>query len=368
MAVLDADYARMSEAVAAVFERFPLDVRGRTVLLKPNMVGMYGPETHANTNPAVISALVERLRADGALVTVGDNPGTSGYGSVEKCARVSGLMDASQGAFENIATESRRVRLPGMDEEVNVSAKVLDSDIVISVPKFKTHVMTRITGALKNSYGFVVGGDKARLHLDHPRYEDFSRVVTEVYRLRVPDLVVMDAVVCIQGNGPTNRFLYHAGKLMASDNGVAMDSVMARMIGIKPEAVRSITYAGELGLGPVSVEEITVEGDAGRLKRFRRPVPSVPQRFAGTWVMAFFPDIGRPRFELDESACDGCGTCGRVCPGEAIEIEHGADGSGPRYDYSSCIACYCCMELCPRSALSLHETARTKIYRRLGYM
>lgn len=358
----------MSEAVAAVFERFPLDVRGRTVLLKPNMVGMYSPETHANTNPAVISALVERLRADGALVTVGDNPGTSGYGSVEKCARVSGLMDASQGAFENIATESRRVRLPGMDEEVNVSAKVLDSDIVISVPKFKTHVMTRITGALKNSYGFVVGGDKARLHLDHPRYEDFSRVVTEVYRLRVPDLVVMDAVVCIQGNGPTNRFLYHAGKLMASDNGVAMDSVMARMIGIKPEAVRSITYAGELGLGPVSVEEITVEGDAGRLKRFRRPVPSVPQRFAGTWVMAFFPDIGRPRFELDESACDGCGTCGRVCPAEAIEIEHGADGSGPRYDYSSCIACYCCMELCPRSALSLHETARTKIYRRLGYM
>jgi len=88
--ILDASYEKMRLAVDAVFERFPLDVAGKTVLLKPNMVGMYEPETHANTHPAVIRALVERLRQDGATVTVGDNPGTSGYGAVEKSARISG--------------------------------------------------------------------------------------------------------------------------------------------------------------------------------------------------------------------------------------------------------------------------------------
>jgi uncharacterized protein (DUF362 family)/Pyruvate/2-oxoacid:ferredoxin oxidoreductase delta subunit len=363
--ILDASYEKMRLAVDAVFERFPLDVAGKTVLLKPNMVGMYEPETHANTHPAVIRALVERLRQDGATVTVGDNPGTSGYGAVEKSARISGLMEASLGAFENIARESQRVKLTGHDVEVNISRKVLETDVLISVPKFKTHVMTHVTGAIKNSYGFLVGGDKARLHLDYPRYPMFSEIVTEVYRLRVPDLIVMDAVVGIQVNGPQNKFLYHVGKLMASDNGVALDSVMSRMMGMKPETIRSIEYAHELGLGPIAPEEIEIEGDAGKLKRFRRPVPSIPQRFSGTWIMAFFPDIGRPRFDVDEYVCTSCRSCADICPAGAITVEK---KGAPEYDYEKCIACYCCRELCPQTALHLHETFRTRLYRRLGYM
>jgi uncharacterized protein (DUF362 family) len=146
-------------------------------------------------------------------------------------------------------------------------------------------VMTRITGAIKNSYGYIVGGDKARLHLDFPGYSAFSEIIAEVYRLRVPDLIVMDGVVCIQGNGPQNKFLYPAGKLLASDNGVAMDSVMSRMIGIKPETIKALQYANEQGLGPLAEAQIEVEGDAGRLKRFRRPLPSIPQRFSGTHLV-----------------------------------------------------------------------------------
>ena len=299
-------------------------------------------------------------------MTVGDNPGTSGYGAVEKSAKVSGILEGSLGAFENIARESERVRLIGRDDvEVNVSKKVLQTDILISVPKFKTHVMTRITGAVKNSYGYIVGGDKARLHLDFPSYGAFSEIIAEVYRLRVPDLVVMDGVVCIHGNWPQNKFLYHAGKLLASDNGVAMDSVMSRMIGIKPETIRALQYASEIGLGPIDESEIEVEGDAARLKRFRRPVPSIPQRFTGTWIMAFFPDIGRPRFEVDGVRLQLVQVVRRCLPGGAITVE---GKNGPQYDYSRCIACYCCMELCPQTALRLHETMRTRIYRRLGYM
>jgi uncharacterized protein (DUF362 family)/Pyruvate/2-oxoacid:ferredoxin oxidoreductase delta subunit len=351
--VLEASYETVRTAVDEVFATFPLDVAGRTVLLKPNMVGMYEPDTHANTHPAVITALVERLREDGAVVTVGDNPGTSGYGAVEKSAVVSGIKEASLGSYENIAKSSRRVRLTGREEEVNVSSKVLDADVLVSVPKFKTHVLTRVTGALKNSYGIVVGGDKARLHLDYPDYWRFS------------ELIVMDGIVCIQGNGPQNKFLYNAGKLLASDNGVALDSVMSRMIGINPESIASIAHARDLGLGPIDESEIEVVGDAGRLKRFRRPVPSIPQRFAGTWAMAFFPDIGRPRFDVDEGLCDSCRTCQERCPAGAITVQ-GRDG--PVFDHDGCISCYCCMELCPRTALTLHETARTRIYRRLGYM
>jgi uncharacterized protein (DUF362 family)/NAD-dependent dihydropyrimidine dehydrogenase PreA subunit len=363
--IIDASYGAMREAVDAVMERFPLDVDGKTVLIKPNMLGVYGPETHANTHPTLVTALVERLREDGARVVVGDNPGTSGYGAVEKSAKISGIGEASKGAFENIATDPVRVKLKGRDVEVSVSRRVLEADVVISAPKFKTHTYTRITGAVKNSYGYIVGGDKARLHLENPNFKDFSEVVTDVYRLRPPDLVVMDAVVCIQGNGPQNKFFYDAGKLMASDNGIAIDSVMARMIGIKPRSVRMLEYGNEVGLGPIDEPEIEVEGDASRLRHFRRPVPSIPQRFGGRWVSAFFPDIGRPRFDVDEGLCNSCRSCMEACPADAIAFE---GKEGPTYDSERCIACYCCMELCPQTALSLHESLRTRIYRKMGFM
>ncbi len=362
--VLEASYDDMRRAVDAALDRFELEVRGRTVLLKPNMLGVYEPESHANTHPSVIRALVERLRAGGADVVVGDNPGTSGYGAVERSATVSGIREASLGAFENIARDPVVVRLRGRDEEVSVSRRVLEADVVISVPKFKTHTYTRITGAVKNSYGYLVGGDKARLHLEYPGFNSFSEIVTEVYRLRPPDLVVMDAVVGIQGNGPQNRFLYRAGKLLVSDNGVALDSVMARMMGMKPERIRMLEYAEEIGLGPIAEDRIDVEGDASRLKRFRRPIPAVPQRFGAGWVKAFFPGISRPRFDVDEGLCDSCGSCARACPAGAVVVE---DKGPPRYDYDRCIACYCCMELCPRTALSVHESLRMKLYSLLGY-
>jgi uncharacterized protein (DUF362 family)/NAD-dependent dihydropyrimidine dehydrogenase PreA subunit len=363
--IIDATYENIRAAVDEVFRQFPLDVAGKSVLLKPNMLGVYGPETHANTHPSLVSALVERLREDGAAVTVGDNPGTSGYGAVEKSAKISGIGEASLGAFENIALEPVKVKLKGLDTEVSISKKVLDSDIVISVPKFKTHTYTRITGAVKNSYGYLVGGDKARLHLENPNFVKFSQTVAEVYRLRPPDLAIMDAVVCIQGNGPQNKFFYDAGKVMASYNGVALDSVMARMIGIKPESIPMLTYASEVGLGPVAEAEIDVVGDSSRLKHFRRPMPGLPQRFGGRWISAFFPDIGRPHFDVDEGLCTSCRSCMEACPVDAIVVE----GKGaPVYDESLCIACYCCMELCPQTALSLHMSLRNRMYRRLGYM
>lgn len=362
--VIEAEYESLRPALDRVFEEFPLDVAGKTVLLKPNMIGQYAPETHANTHPSLVRALVEMLRGRGALVTVGDNPGTSGYGAVARSARISGLEEASLGAFENIGTDTRRVPLEGRGTSVTVSRKVLDTDVLISLPKFKTHVFTRITGAVKNSYGFLVGGDKARLHLDFPGYRTFSEVLVEVYGLRVPDLAIMDAVVGIQGNGPQNRSLYRAGKLLASDDGVALDSVMSRMMGMRPDRIAMLELANRSGLGEIDPARIEVIGDAGRLRRFRRPVPSIPQVFGGTWTRIFFPDIGRPRFDVDEGLCTTCGNCLEACPADAIVMGEGR----PNYDYDNCIACYCCMELCPQTAITLHETLRTRIYRLLGYM
>jgi len=169
------------ESARAGVRGVPLDVAGRKVLLKPNILGPFTPESHVNTSPVLVRALVDRLKSAGAEVTVGDNPGARGYGAVEKSGEVSGVKEASLGTFANISTPVRTVELARHGGTVNVSSAVLDADVLISVPKFKTHVLTEISGAIKNSYGFIVGGEKTRLHRDFSDARVFSQVVVEVF-------------------------------------------------------------------------------------------------------------------------------------------------------------------------------------------
>jgi uncharacterized protein (DUF362 family)/Pyruvate/2-oxoacid:ferredoxin oxidoreductase delta subunit len=362
--VLDAEYKTLDRALDRIFDVFPLEVSGRDVLVKPNMLGPFAPDTHVNTNPALVRALVERLRAAGAQVTVADNPGAHGYGAVEKSGRVSGILEASLGAFSNMAAEVEQVALPGDRGTVNISGRVRAADVLISVPKFKTHIATRISGAVKNSYGFVVGGDKARFHHDLPGYREFSQMLVEVYRLKVPDLVIMDGVVGMQGNGPSSTTLYPVGKILASDNGVSLDAVMAKMMGMKPEKVAMLQYANRQGLGEIDISRIDVEGNAAPLKKFRGPVPAIPQIMPGSLIAAFYPDIDRPRFDIDAELCTSCSQCRDICPGNAITMEDKL----PSYDYSNCISCYCCMEMCSQQAITVRDTLRTRIYRRLSLL
>lgn len=354
--VIDSDYDSAGTAIERALEAFPLDVRGKSVLVKPNILGSHPPDRHVDTHPAVVAALVSALEARGARVAVGDNPGVSGYGEVERCARASGLLEASRGTFVNLARDTVMVDLPGRGEKVNVSKLVLDADVLISVPKFKTHTLTGMTGAIKNSFGHVVGGNKARLHMRYGSPKRFSEMLVDVYRIRVPDLVIMDAVVGMQGNGPSAKTLYDVGKIIASDDGVALDAVAARMMGFHPHRVRMLSRAAELGLGAIDPSSIEVSGEAGRLGGFSRPVPAVPRLLGTGFIRVFFPDSGRPRFDVAEAACNSCGTCAGACPAGAIELSGGVPG----WDYSRCIACYCCMELCPRQAIARHPTARTR--------
>jgi uncharacterized protein (DUF362 family)/ferredoxin-like protein FixX len=362
--VMDATYDEIDRALDRVLDEFPLDVAGKSVLLKPNVLGPYPPESHVNTSPALIGAMVRRMRSSGAAtVTVSDNPGAEGYGALQKSGRVSGIAEASEGAFESMSSPARTMKLPGRDISANVSAKVLDADVLVSLPKFKTHMLTTISGAVKNSYGFIVGGEKTRLHRELPNYRDFSEMLVDVYGFRIPDLVIMDGVVGMQGNGPSAKTLYNVGKILASDDGVALDSVMTHMMGMRPDRIHMLTDASRKGIGEIDLSRIDVVGDARVLKDFRVP-GRTPQIVPGRLIQMFYPDLDRPRFRVDPEACNACGNCRDTCPAGAITIED----KQPRYDYSKCISCYCCMELCSQQALEARDSLRVRIYKLLRLM
>ena len=251
--VLEASYDEglLAERMREVLEAFPLELEGKTVLVKPNVLGPWPGESGIITHPLFVKAMVGELKRRGAKVQVGDNPGARGYGRVARSPRSTGLEEALGEDWVNIATSPRRVPIESRFlQETSISSQVLDCDLLISMPKFKTHVSTIVTGAVKNSFGFLVGGEKARMHAVAPRARDFGELMVDIYQLRLPDLVVMDAVTAMQGNGPSCDDIRPLGKLIASRNGVAVDTVMTTMMGIDPAAVPLLVDGGGAGPGP----------------------------------------------------------------------------------------------------------------------
>ena len=348
--VIDADYAQMDKAMETIFQAFPLSFAGKKVVIKPNILGPYPEEKGITTHPSLVRALVTALKKRGASCLVGDNPGASGYAANERCAEISGILNAADGCFVNFAKETVRVETKSRwVKKLAVSKPVLDADIVISLPKFKTHLQTRITGAVKNMFGILVGAEKARVHLSAPRPEHFSEALVDIYQMRIPDLTIMDAVVGMEGNGPSGEGLRPIGKILAAQNGVSLDGLMAAMMGLPQNRVDLLRIAGQRGLGEVDPAKMEIQGSWSRLKKYKMPLTFVSQGWVGGAVnKLLYRPLVKPRLSVREEFCTQCGICVQHCPAQALTME-----KVPVLDAKKCISCYCCYELCSSQALEL---------------
>jgi uncharacterized protein (DUF362 family)/Pyruvate/2-oxoacid:ferredoxin oxidoreductase delta subunit len=346
-----ATYETVQQAVERVFEIFPLPLKGKKVLIKPNLLRASEPAEGIVTNPAVLRAVVEKVEtmAPSSLV-VGDNPGVFGYGANEECFRKTGLMEAAKGHYRNIGNESEKVDFnPDFMPKVGISRAALEADVIISLPKFKTHGLTVVTGAIKNSYGLLPGAQKARLHKAAGSPERFHEMLVDVFRLRVPDLFVVDAVVGMEGNGPACSDLRRIGLIIASDNAVAMDAVIATMMGCEPGRLRFLQRARELGLGDFDLSRIDILGELKRLPDFKLPPLGGEAIAQNDAVREFMQSRIVLRPQADPERCTSCGTCVEQCPVSALSMPDRL----PQLDAETCITCFCCQEICPEKAITL---------------
>jgi len=348
--LIDTDYSRMEEAVEKVLETFPLSWSGKRVLIKPNMLGPHPPEKGITTHPSLVRALVKSLKRRQAVCMVGDNPGLQGYAANAHCAQACGIEEAADGCFVNLAKDTVQVDLPSRFlRKLVISKPVLEADFIINVPKFKTHVQTRVTGAIKNMFGILPGAEKARVHCAVPRPGDFSEMLVDIYQIRPPALIIMDAVVGMEGNGPSGKDLRAIGKILASPNGVAIDGLMAAMMGLRPEEVDHLKVAHQRDLGPLDPTEMNIQGDWAPLKKFKMPLTYASRGIFGTLINKVFyrPQV-KPRLKVDPERCTQCRVCIQHCPAGALSME-----GIPRLDEKKCISCYCCYELCSQQAVEL---------------
>ncbi len=331
---------------------------GQSVLLKVNLLSRALPERAVTTHPELVRAVIRAARAAGGEVSVGDSPGgpntaggvkriwdDSGIGAVcaeedvplllfdDACARVNNGAGSLYGSF-------------------TLGKAVVETDVLISLPKFKTHGFMMFTGAVKNLFGCIPGLEKAQYHLKVPDRDDFGAMLVDLMLACRPTLAVLDAVVGMEGEGPAGGTPRHIGALLASADSVALDVIASSMAGLDPMEVYSNKAAAKRGIGPQSADDVEVVGEDWRAlapASFALPTrdlsammpPWLGKRIRG-WTTAR-PFLERP------SECTRCKQCEGNCPVGAIVV----GGRGPNFDHGTCIRCYCCQELCPPQAIGL---------------
>jgi len=321
---------------------------GMRVLLKPNMLTSAEREQAVTTHPMVVQAVAEMAQAAGGKVWVGDSPGGS----------VSSNMAVYQKAGLVEACEQNRAALVTFDDavwkrqdELNyyLARQVTEADLIINLPKIKTHGLTLYTGAVKNLFGAIPGKRKMEVHLRSPMLSDFSRELVNVLGLVRPGLNIMDGVIGQDGRGPGASGTPHAYKcIAASTDAVALDTIITRAMGYRPGEVLHLTQAGARGLGVCDPASIKVEGQPGTLNFGKLNLPTAQ------WFMNFPSWVNKPirrmikqTPQLDAAKCIGCGECVQVCPGEAITVNGTA-----QFNQERCIECLCCAEVCPQGAIT----------------
>jgi uncharacterized protein (DUF362 family)/NAD-dependent dihydropyrimidine dehydrogenase PreA subunit len=346
-----ASYQECVQAVSRAFEMFPIEVSGKKVLIKPNVLRGSKPEEGITTHPAVMKAVVTRVeKMRPASIVVGDNPGLFNYGANETCFKNTGLMDAAKGYYQNIGNESVTLPFnPEYLETVAISKAVLEADVIISLPKFKTHGLTVVTGGLKNNYGTLPGAQKAMLHRLAGTPKRFHELIIDVFQLRPPDLFIVDAVVGMEGNGPASPDLREIGLILASDNAVALDATISRLMSLEPSKLRFLQRAKEAGLGDFDEASIQVVGELKPIPGFKLPPLGGEANTDSEELRQAIESRTLLRPKANPELCTACETCIEQCPVSALSLLEAL----PVVDPDKCITCFCCQEICPEKAITL---------------
>lgn len=339
----------LEPAVAEALDFLEQDFRGLRVWVKPNLISPHPPERSVTTNPELVRAVVRELkRRDAAAIAVGDNPGGWLRVNIEHYLAPTGIVAASEGCFQGISDAA--VTLPVRSRflsELRFSRIVTEVDLILVLPVFKTHAFTVLSGGIKNMFGAIPGGIKGQLHTLARTDLEFAELVVDIFQaIPRPMLFLMDALLGMDGPGPTAGRARRIGRLLAARNAVALDSVMALMAGADPGSIPLLRIAGERGLGPTRRDELQIEGDFYRVPGFRLPGRALTGPV--TAIVARVYPIARARPLLRRGQCTRCGRCADNCPVEALTL-----APLPRVVPERCISCYCCTEVCPKQALTV---------------
>lgn len=356
-------YDAISKGIELIGGLDSLINKDEKILVKPNLLSGSNPSKAITTNPSVFGAILKYLREKGYQnITYGDSP--AGVTNMEEVVKVAELKeqadkyDVKLGDFDNYQT----VNNPNghVAKKFALCKGVVGADAIISVSKMKTHALENITGAVKNQYGCIFSNKKSLGHAKYPNSNIFARMLADLNLYLKPRLFIMDGIIAMEGNGPASGNPIFMKTILISKDPVALDSVFARLVDLKPEYVPTIVYGDKYKLGTMDFNNISVITPDGEItiddafKKYGNPNFDVNRKKRSFWSLKEIfhkskEKSHRPVVNLD--LCIACGKCEGVCPVDGKAV-HSGNGNKAKYDYSKCIRCYCCQEICPAKAIS----------------
>lgn len=330
---------------------------GTRLLVKPNLLAAASPDKGITTHPLVVKAACEYALQKGAMVLVADSPP---LGKFEKIVSATGLSEALSGL--PVRLEELTDPVPTMTGEkfrdVQFSRQALEADLILNLPKLKTHSQMRLTLAVKNLYGCVAGINKADWHLRVGENEElFAELIVSIYRALPPSIHLMDGILAIEGDGPgMGGVKRELGILLGSGNAPALDEAVCNAVGLKPHDLLTCRVAREMGL----TEDFTLDGELPKVKHFDIPL-SKGVVFGPDFLKGFLRERLTARPRCKDELCQMCDECINICKADALS----ARDSRLEFDYEKCIRCYCCLEICPHGALKRHEPLLSWVFKKL---
>lgn len=319
--------------------------KGDHVLLKTNLLNASEPKKAIVTNPIVVGKVAKAVLKAGGIPYIGDSPsGQFTKRRLEKVYSKSGLKKLSEslGLELNYNTQTKKIDIPNGKRlnKTTICRFFLEADKTIALPKIKTHSLMIMTLATKIMYGVIPGLTKVRYHSKFIRRNSFAEMLIDVLSVTNPDLIIMDGIIGMQGDGPAGGIPVALGVMLASENSIAMDLSVCKLLNIEPIGIPTLREAKIRNMWPKKMTYPLLTPNDVKYNQFI--LPSTAGHFlTGNKIPTRYPIV--------TTKCTACGQCEEICPKKVISIKENI----AVVDYSNCIKCYCCHEICPYSAIKL---------------
>jgi len=326
--------------------------KGDNVLLKPNM---FRPSKQGTTHPSVVHAVAKIFKEEGAHVFLTDSPMVH---SLEEVARFTGVADVCNeldiAMLPIKAVNKKAVRDPQRSQTFFLPQFLDEMDLLVNLPKIKSHPLTVFSGSVKNMFGLCTGTTKSQFHLRFKKKYDFCHMLLDLYSVVRPELTIMDAVQGVDSTGCTKQ----VGAILTSNDAIALDVVACNILGIPADTVLTNALGEERSLGVARKDRIEILGDVFNFPlidgfeyelNHREAISSMTISMFDSFFLK--NSIGKPHIT---DSCKRCAECVALCPTAAITVER----KKARIEYNKCIRCYCCQEICPNNAVVVKEPNR----------
>ena len=339
-----------------------------SVLLKPNFLSVVEKGSPVITHYAMFEAVIRIVKEYSNNIAFGDSPGS---GDGRKAAERSGLMEVANRYGVSFVDFNEEVHVelnnPLMYKFWNVARAAYEADVVITLPKLKTHAMMYYTGAIKNQFGCIPGSQKASWHTKLPDAVSFGKMLLDLNSVVKTSFAILDGIIAMEGNGPRNGTPKKMDAIIMGKSLTAVDSTAVRLIGYDDVlTIPILKVAHDTKWGAVMPADIEVLGEKVvdmKCKDFKLSRNAKVINFISPTLNNFIASLTAPNPVVIPEKCIGCKKCDEVCPERPKVISFITHNNKiiPKWNYKNCIRCFCCQELCPQGAIEIK-------YKRLSRM